>query len=68
MEFTRKFKEQNHYSDDMINWEEVSKNWEGIEIVPYIWTARNILNWYYPWDVASGCIWNLDGISLEEIK
>jgi len=38
----------------------VSKEYDGIEIAPYQWDARLSLIWYYGWDVASGCIWNLD--------
>jgi len=50
-----------------INWNKVSFNYDGIEINPYIWKARHEFLWYYGWDVASGCIWNLDKVSIERI-
>ena len=40
-----------------INWKKVSHDYGGIEIIPYLNKKRNI-DWYYTWDVASGCIWN----------
>lgn len=44
-----------------IDWVSVAEDWGGIEIAPYIYEARMKLNWYYGWDVASGCIWS-DGV------
>lgn len=41
-----------------INWAKVAENYDGIEIAPYIYKARYEHQWYYGWDVASGCIWN----------
>jgi hypothetical protein len=47
-----------------INWKEIQEQeYNGIEICPYNWERRMSTNWYYPWDVASGCIWNLSGVS-----
>ncbi len=46
-----------------IDWIAVSKVCSGIEISPYQWSLRFDLNWYYSWDVASGCIWDPSGIS-----
>ena len=47
-----------------INWKEIQEQeYNGIEICPYNWERRMNTNWYYPWDVASGCIWNLSGVS-----
>ena len=47
-----------------IDWERVAKDCDGIIIAPYQWSIRmnDDLFWYYPWDVASGCIWNLNAI------
>ncbi len=47
-----------------IRWEEVMKKWDGIIIAPYNWDCRfpSETMWYYGWDCASGCIWNLDAI------
>lgn len=51
---------------DYIDWERVvsGNSWDGIIIAPYQWPLRNSMKcfWYYSWDVASGCIWNLDAI------
>jgi len=40
-----------------IDWAEVARDYDGIEICPYQWEFRMSYSWYYPWDVASGCIW-----------
>jgi len=47
-----------------INWSEVAKQYSGIEINPYNWERRldPQFTWYYSWDVASGCIWDLKAI------
>jgi len=49
-----------------IRWQEIVDQYAGIVIAPYIRSARMTIDWYYPWDVSSGCIWNWDGI--KEIK
>jgi hypothetical protein len=43
-----------------INWEPVMKKYDGIEIIPYIWSCRLTHLWYYGWDVASGVVWGGD--------
>jgi len=53
------------YSErNLIDWSMVANKYAGIEINPYIYSARRdeFTNWYYPWDVASGCIWRKSGI------
>lgn len=52
----------NHYHDP--DWVEVSRaGYDGIIIAPYIYCMRTEGPfWYYGWDCASGCIWNLDAI------
>lgn len=50
-----------------IEWAEVARDYDGIEICPYQWRfrpsnlddlqAKSIFSWYGVWDVASGCIW-----------
>jgi hypothetical protein len=44
-----------------INWPKLSQEYSGIIIAPYQY-SRRFLIWYYGWDCASGCIWNLDCI------
>jgi hypothetical protein len=51
-----------------INWQRVAMDYDGIVIAPYVWSCRlpmemgtprsRVSDWYYPWDCASGCIWN----------
>jgi len=60
-EFTDRFMA----SDDVpvgIDWGRVTQVYDGILITPYLWDARYRPKtmWYYGWDCASGCIWNLD--------
>lgn len=49
------------YLDDWIRWSEVKKDFAGIIITPYLWEYRLSYGygWYYTWDCASGCIWDL---------
>lgn len=52
-----------------IDWAEVSKRYQGILIIPYLWSKRLGHFWYYGWDCASGCIWDIsaiESISLRE--
>lgn len=73
LDFTKKYQKisPNKFLDSYnIQWDLVANKFDGIEISPYQWKLRldNRTNWYYGWDVASGCIWNSDAIlSVEEI-
>jgi hypothetical protein len=51
-----------------INWVKLKDLYQGIIIAPYQWDCRLALetSWYYTWDCASGCIWDLD--CIEEFK
>ena len=49
------------WKDYFINWDQVSKDYGGIEICPYL-KERDHYNWYSGFDVASGCIWNTKAI------
>lgn len=48
-----------------IDWAAVAQHFHGILITPYLHERRYTSgsSWYYTWDVASGCIWNLDAIA-----
>lgn len=48
-----------------IKWAEVSKKYDGIMIVPYLWELRfgEKAMWYYSWDCACGCIWNMAAVA-----
>jgi hypothetical protein len=51
------FNEEYGIDNYYVDWKRVSEKYGGIEIAPYIYEARHEMLWYYPWDVASGCIW-----------
>jgi hypothetical protein len=51
-----------------IDWGAVAKKYDGIEINPYQWGCRLKYIWYYSWDVAGGCVWNLAHIQLKQIE
>jgi len=50
-----------------VDWDRVALKYDGIEINPYIGEARLEFEWYYFWDVATGCIWNLSKVEIELI-
>ena len=47
-----------------IDWPRVASEYQGILIAPYTWSLRmdTVTSWYYPWDCASGCIWDVSAI------
>ena len=47
-----------------IDWNRVTSEFDGIVISPYQRECRHELMWYYGWDCASGCIWNVDKIRI----
>lgn len=51
-----------------INWVAVAQQYQGILITPYLWSCRmhDTARWYYPWDCASGCIW--DGRAIAKFE
>lgn len=56
---------------DWVNWPRVVPLYQGIIIAPYQWRLRleHGMIWYYGWDCASGCIWDLaaiDSVSAPE--
>jgi len=50
-----------------IDWPSVANKYDGIEIAPYQYSVRYDYMWYYGWDVASGCIWNLKNVKLNQL-
>ena len=74
-EFTKAYKNPIRNYTYEIKWDEVKAQHQGIIISPYRWDCRLSLeaSWYYTWDCASGCIWDLDCIkefklSVREIR
>ena len=53
----------NERKPSAINWRAVAATYDGIIIAPYCWQRRLSLSWYYGWDCASGCVWNLGAIA-----
>ena len=61
-----------------IRWADLSRQYAGIVISPYVWECRlgsvdslecvtnDISNWYYGWDCASGCIWTPEVLRIIE--
>lgn len=49
-----------------IDWPKIELKYDGIEINPYIYQGRMEKKtiWYYSWDVASGCIWNMNKVNI----
>ena len=47
-----------------IDWREVAKDYKGIIIAPYQWSLRLSERWYYLWDCASGCFWDISSIEV----
>jgi hypothetical protein len=66
-DFTNKYTKQVGLCED-IDWEQVASEYDGIIISPYSWACRLKHRWYYTWDCASGCIWNLQIIENKEHK
>jgi hypothetical protein len=65
--FEQKYQEhKNKLNFGSINWEKVANEFDGVEIAPYQWKLRFAMAWYYSWDCASGCIWNLNKIKLKK--
>lgn len=52
--------------ESFINWERVAQQYDGIEITHYLYERRLYKNceWYYGWDIASGCIWNTNIVKV----
>lgn len=72
-EFTKKYPFSTRqfdmdYDTYQIDWYKVKSKYQGIIIAPYQWDCRLSLesNWYYSWDCASGCLWDLKCIDKFE--
>lgn len=52
-----------------IDWGRVAEKYDGVEIIPYHHSIRLDIEllWYYGWDVASGCVWNVDKIVVKPV-
>lgn len=52
------------YAGVEVDWPRIAQEYQGILISPYQWSRRlaDGCSWYYGWDCASGCIWDLTAI------
>jgi hypothetical protein len=72
-EFTKKYLKKDHMpgmeTSLFVDWPKVASEYDGIQICPYIHSARmsQSTEWYYSWDVASGCIWNPSAVTKAEL-
>ena len=71
--FHEKYRDQHAhdaYSKIVLDWRKVERDFAGIEIAPYQYALRfdHKVFWYYPWDVASGCLWDVDVIKRVEYR
>jgi hypothetical protein len=62
--FEREFLDTNdrQWGGRSIDWARVAREYSGIEICPYRGEARYSSDWYYGWDVASGCVWESEAV------
>jgi hypothetical protein len=68
IEFTHRYGVPAKYSggSPAIAWPVVADEYDGIIISPYQWGCRygELTSFYYGWDCASGCIWNLAALEV----
>jgi len=48
---------------ESIDWRKVAADYDGLINAPYQWQCRISMHFYYGWDCASGCIWNVNAIA-----
>lgn len=68
LDFDREFGRFDHARRTGIRWGAVAKRFDGIMIVPFHAALRWEMDWYYGWDCASACVWNLNVISRFHVK
>ena len=68
--FTRQYGVPGEFESPRVNWGAVTECYQGIIITPYIWQRRLDGNagWYYGWDCASGCIWDVAAIASVTLR
>ena len=78
LKFSKEYADWRRGNSYLIDWAKVTKRYSGIEINPHSDAAQryangggggtfNDLMWYRDWDVASGCMWDLNNISIKLI-
>jgi hypothetical protein len=56
------FKKGEYWFDSKLDWAKVKETYQGIIITPYQDGLDEEYSWYYGWDCASGCIWDVSCI------
>ena len=53
-----------------IDWKRVAEEYQGILIAPFISECEEDpeYTWYWTWTISSGCIWDLNAISVFELS
>ena len=66
LQFNSEYKADVYMKDagEAIDWKKVASKYGGIEINPYQYDDARLL-WYYGWDIACGCVWNLSRVKLK---
>ncbi len=66
-EFSRRYYRHVDHSLREIDWSTVASLYAGIIIAPYIYEKRldHDVFWYYSWDCASACIWDLSVVEQQ---
>ena len=59
--FLHKYGVENDYGKIDVDWRKVAGDWSGVEILINPRELKDKWLWN-TWDIASGCIWNIDGI------
>src|SRR5678816_635427 len=68
--FTEEWRNDNPDWLRCIDWSLLTQYYQGLIIAPYLWERRLTPHtfWYYWWDCASGCIWDLSAIGNTEVN
>lgn len=68
-EFTEMYNDGNGIFTTFVDWREVAKKYDGIEITVYFphLAGDSRTNWLKGWDCASGCIWNMKNVKITKI-
>lgn len=64
LSFTDEYSTEEYRYLRVIDWPEVMRQFSGIVITPYIWKCRLKVPWYYGWDCASACVWDLSTVRV----
>lgn len=67
-EYSRDYDEGRIYHNKYIDWPLVASRYTGIEITHYFHQFRMDPehHWYYPWDLASGCVFDISIVKLNK--